>query len=413
MKNNLILRPILFVGFLLWSASSLFGQGRLPTLYVSLDRSEETLLDLQKLAMSLNLDQEEDIDRDYLGEIKNHLAKVQAQKAIVNQLLDHTDNLPDNAIVRKLERLIGLNNEIPEIRQWNMSLVNYAPDESVKVLNNATSARFKDRKVSKKVKKMARLLNKARTSTNNTSLNIPLIKRDSIREMNQLVSEAQDFLVEFEEIVRIREEEAKKKRVLDAESYFELFCNELKNMMQDDEEKELNTLLAILRDFENISDPEDAFSPDGFSTRFNGKVSTNQSFQTGRSKLLEGAETRLQLWLRDQVVPKIERRYKVKGEGPIIITINVSGYADMQPFRRDQTVDTRKRLNKNLSYRRAKSISDLFDAEFKILQVEFPYIEWDITTEGKGEELPPGVDPSDNRINNPDRRVCLFSGSIL
>lgn len=88
------------------------------------------------------------------------------------------------------------------------------------------------------------------------------------------------------------------------------------------------------------------------------------------------------------------------GDKPMVINLYVAGYADKQGYYFGQPEAQRKRQNLLLSQYRAKNIGAYLQNILKL-----PNTKIVLKTEGKGEELPPGM--TDGPVNDPSRRVCL------
>lgn len=107
-----------------------------------------------------------------------------------------------------------------------------------------------------------------------------------------------------------------------------------------------------------------------------------------------------------EVKAKVAAYRQNNGDKPMVIRLDVRGYADKQGFYYNQPIAQRQAQNKRLSEWRARTIG-------KYLQkyLHSQSIKVELTTQGMGEELPPGV--SDGAINDPSRRTCRASIEVV
>lgn len=84
----------------------------------------------------------------------------------------------------------------------------------------------------------------------------------------------------------------------------------------------------------------------------------------------------------------------------IVLDIIITGYSDSQPFYQGQLDAERKKMNKKISYKRAKNVGDFLKdhLETYVDEVEEVLI-------AKGEELPTGV--TVGMVKDARRRMCL------
>ncbi len=91
-----------------------------------------------------------------------------------------------------------------------------------------------------------------------------------------------------------------------------------------------------------------------------------------------------------------------------LVKLYVNGYADKQGAR-----DERKRQTTNieLSRQRAASVEGVIREQLEQLKANYP-IAVEISPEGHGEALPPGVEDN-GKANEPRRRICMVSAYVI
>ncbi|HAS42856.1 MAG TPA: hypothetical protein DCS93_20420 [Microscillaceae bacterium] len=107
-----------------------------------------------------------------------------------------------------------------------------------------------------------------------------------------------------------------------------------------------------------------------------------------------------------EIKEKVAAYRQDNGDKPMVIQLDVAGYADKQGYYYKQPEAQRKRQNMLLSQWRAKNVGTYLQ---KFLKSQ--HIKVELKTEGRGEELPPGV--TDGPINDPSRRTCLASIRVV
>ncbi|MEO1714814.1 MAG: hypothetical protein AAFU60_15900, partial [Bacteroidota bacterium] len=374
---------------------------------------------LRSKALSLELNDTTIVgERDYIGDLTRHKERVTKKKVLVDELINSATKLPRHKSIEKLEDYLNEISESPDIRRMHLGVVSFPAQRNFEILDKRTSQQLENKKDARKLGKAYALLQKAKRQSGASDLNVPIIRRDSLRALRNLITESEEFLNDYEiyfsaeiESKRVAAAQAK---IRSAERYFRGFWLELiTEISWEDNPLEYQAFKDAVISFETIGVPEKAFTRSfgEVATQFAGKIGNNLTFRTGRSDILPEAEMRLKRWLRSQLSNKIEKRRSF-GSTSILVNLKVSGYADQQPWRGQNSESGRKRLNFALSQRRANTIKRIFEEELTQIAKIYPEVTWDVYAEGYGEDLPPGVEPDDLRINNPDRRVCIFDGTI-
>ncbi|WP_045112931.1 OmpA family protein [Microscilla marina] len=91
---------------------------------------------------------------------------------------------------------------------------------------------------------------------------------------------------------------------------------------------------------------------------------------------------------------------------PMVIQLDVRGYADKQGFYYNQPIAQRQAQNKRLSEWRARTIGQFLQKYLKSQSIKVA-----LSTQGLGETLPPGV--TDGAVNDPLRRTCRASIQVV
>lgn len=107
-----------------------------------------------------------------------------------------------------------------------------------------------------------------------------------------------------------------------------------------------------------------------------------------------------------EIKEKVATYRRDNGQKPMVIQLDVRGYADKQGYYYNQPIAQRQQQNKLLSQRRAKNIGVFLQKFLKSQSIKV-----ELKTQGLGEELPPGV--TDGAINDPSRRTCLASIRVV
>ncbi|OJJ20329.1 hypothetical protein BKI52_17860 [marine bacterium AO1-C] len=107
-----------------------------------------------------------------------------------------------------------------------------------------------------------------------------------------------------------------------------------------------------------------------------------------------------------EIKEKVAAYRQDNGDKPMVIQLDVAGYADKQGYYYGQPEAQRKRQNLLLSQWRAKNVGAYLQKFLKSQNIKV-----ELKTEGRGEELPPGV--TDGPINDSSRRTCLASIRVV
>ncbi len=107
-----------------------------------------------------------------------------------------------------------------------------------------------------------------------------------------------------------------------------------------------------------------------------------------------------------EIKTKMAAYRQTNGDKPMVIRLDVRGYADKQGFYYNQPVAQRQAQNKRLSEWRARTVGKYLQ---KYLQSQSIKVE--LSTQGLGEELPPGV--TDGAVNDASRRTCRASIQVV
>ena len=91
-----------------------------------------------------------------------------------------------------------------------------------------------------------------------------------------------------------------------------------------------------------------------------------------------------------------------------LVKLYINGYADKQGVRDDRK---RQTSNTELSRERAASVEGIIREQLEQLKANYP-IAVEISPEGHGEALPPGVEDN-GKSNDPRRRICMVSAYVI
>ncbi len=144
-------------------------------------------------------------------------------------------------------------------------------------------------------------------------------------------------------------------------------------------------------------------------------ITTDNAFATGKADLNENAKKQIKKFVtewEDEI--NVWRNFKnTQGSAsfsssPIIIRINIIGYADMQGKGSEAE---RMKYNQQLSEKRANNIKLQLKKEIAALREKYN-LDIEYITIGKGEELPIGVKDKE-LIDNPERRRVIITTAIF
>lgn len=107
-----------------------------------------------------------------------------------------------------------------------------------------------------------------------------------------------------------------------------------------------------------------------------------------------------------EIKEKVAAYRQDHGQKPMVIQLDVRGYADKQGFYYNQSIAQRQQQNKLLSQYRARGVGLFLQRYLKAQSIKVV-----LKTVGLGEELPPGV--TDGPTNDPSRRTCQASIQVL
>lgn len=107
-----------------------------------------------------------------------------------------------------------------------------------------------------------------------------------------------------------------------------------------------------------------------------------------------------------EIKEKVAAYRQDNGNKPMVIQLNITGYADKQGYYYGQPEAQRQRQNLLLSQYRAKNVGLYLQRFLKSQNIKV-----ELKTEGRGEELPPGV--TDGPINDPSRRTCMANIQVV
>lgn len=110
--------------------------------------------------------------------------------------------------------------------------------------------------------------------------------------------------------------------------------------------------------------------------------------------------------LIDEIKTKVAAYRQTNSDQPMVIRLNVRGYADKQGFYYNQPIAQRQAQNKRLSEWRARTVGQYLQKYLKSQSIKV-----ELSTQGLGEELPPGV--TDGAINDASRRTCRASIQVV
>lgn len=383
-----------------------YSQSKLETAESTLKSLEDDIKTQLDRAAEFKLAESDKKEKEDLVSLTRHYNKVKKKRLLIGGLLLNQD-LPDDGKVKKLKKYLAKLEKFDGLKKMNLNLVNYNAFGDFAPLSMTSIEGIKDVKEKKKLIKANKLLAKARGSSKVKNLNVAVVPVDSIKEIRTELTKFEDFLFDYEfEYKRMVEEEKRRieaEKKLAAELYLKGFIEEVKGLLWEDLDREYEKLLAQIKKMELIELRVDVF---------NGYVS-NLSFGTGKSQILTVGKEELSNFFRTKLIQKLQERTEAKGgDSKHIIRIIVNGYADAQPFYAKQPIAERKDKNQKLSQKRADMVKQFIEEEFQSTLKQFNGTIWVVTSIGLGEEFPPGVDPNDKRINNPDRRIVTYNGTI-
>jgi outer membrane protein OmpA-like peptidoglycan-associated protein len=107
-----------------------------------------------------------------------------------------------------------------------------------------------------------------------------------------------------------------------------------------------------------------------------------------------------------EIKVKVAAYRQTNGDKPMVIRLDVRGYADKQGFYYNQPVAQRQAQNKRLSEWRARTVGQYLQKYLKSQSIKV-----ELSTQGLGEELPPGV--TDGAINDAARRTCRANIQVV
>ena len=150
-------------------------------------------------------------------------------------------------------------------------------------------------------------------------------------------------------------------------------------------------------------------------------LESNISFESGQYTLSDQGEELVQR-IAEQTLATITSSPQLHAGQGVTIKIKVVAYTDQVPFRENtqlfqtliegvedqlpqDAIERRKFLNQRLATLRAQSISDYFKQLIEAASQGLPRIYFEEDIIGRGEEIPPDVDPPYDR-DDPRRRIC-------
>jgi outer membrane protein OmpA-like peptidoglycan-associated protein len=187
-------------------------------------------------------------------------------------------------------------------------------------------------------------------------------------------------------------------------------------------EQEVVALSRVIEDLEDVINIKHNVDKDVKTT-----LGSDVSFDTGKYELSDNGKQILKEFFERIIAEQKEELGQYIGK-TVTMKIKVVGYTDQQGFRKGtnlvkvllegveeeyqalkQPVEKRKFLNQRLSLFRARTIGEYIR---QIIAQADPriYIEQEIV--GRGEEVPPGVPPSQQR-SDPRRRICKIYSYVI
>lgn len=127
---------------------------------------------------------------------------------------------------------------------------------------------------------------------------------------------------------------------------------------------------------------------------------TRLLFESGNKHLNDKNQRRLKDLIRSIYEDVVEYRTLHPNE-PLILLLQVRGFADEKPFYENQKLEERKTLNQQLSLQRAQTVAHYIKNNIGLSDVS-----WEEVVEGWGEELPIGISDEGEPDINPQRRIC-------
>ncbi len=231
-----------------------------------------------------------------------------------------------------------------------------------------------------------------------------LIATNELRkEINQKVEEnpnssSEDFIVLVEQKSQEIERVQQRVEQLAPKRSFEV-----------NQKKNFNKIRAYQQKLSSLSREVNAIYK-SFEKELDKKLQSDVYFSTGSANISKKGEAGLEAFVFNEIESIIkewsgEEAYRGY---PKKVKIKVIGYADLQG---SANVVKRKQNNLELSEKRAASVMHVLDQYLDQLKSKY-MLQVDIEHEGKGEEAPPGL-PDVNKINNPDRRICIISSYVI
>jgi outer membrane protein OmpA-like peptidoglycan-associated protein len=223
------------------------------------------------------------------------------------------------------------------------------------------------------------------------------------REINQKVEEnpnssSEDFIVLVEQKSQEIERVQQRVEQLAPKRSFEV-----------NQKKNFNKIRAYQQKLSTLSREVNAIYK-SFEKELDKKLQSDVYFSTGSANISKAGEAGLKEFVFNDIESIINEWSKEEAYrgNPKKVKIKVVGYADLQG---SANVDRRKQNNLTLSEKRAESVQNILDAHLDQLKSKY-MLQVDIEHEGKGEESPPGLADVD-KIDNPDRRICIISSYVI
>jgi outer membrane protein OmpA-like peptidoglycan-associated protein len=223
------------------------------------------------------------------------------------------------------------------------------------------------------------------------------------REINQKVEEnpnssSEDFIVLVEQKSQEIERVQQRVEQLAPKRSFEV-----------NQKKNFNKIRAYQQKLSSLSREVNAIYK-SFEKELDKKLQSDVYFSTGSANISSAGSSGLEAFVFNEIesiIKEWSEEEAYRGH-PKKVKIKVVGYADLQG---SSNVEKRKQNNLELSEKRAESVMKTLDEFLDQLKSEY-MLQVDIEHEGKGEEAPPGLTDM-NRINNPDRRICIISSYVI